>query len=373
MQACGDREKTRARRKTQLFACAHAKRRRSARIDNHVDQTKRVRTAIRASTCLCISTSDEPAGLSMWQHSVRRIGASHPTCLQRRDISVHRLRPIIDMNVHARERPNVTRHRRRRWIHRFTEESWRWCSRSHGWSSSCSAAAQRVVAGTLDKFRKCSEADSVYREQAWRGCRGKVSRGCACGSVFMGAGYYNVHAARLQDAGGAARAAQTAPAPEAATAAEQRALLDKYCVTCHNQRAKTAGLMLDSVDIEHLGEAPETWEKVAHMLRTGSMPPTGRPRPEPAARPPGDVSRRRPRPRGRGGAQRRADPAASPEPYRIRQRRPRSAGARHRRRRCCRATTPCSGSTTSPARSRCRRCCSNATWRSPPGQPPRRR
>ena len=109
--------------------------------------------------------------------------------------------------------------------------------------------------------------------------RGSVAWLGLSGFVFMGAGYYNVHAARLQDAGAAARAAQTAPAPEAATAAEQRALLDKYCVTCHNQRAKTAGLMLDTVDIEHLGEAPETWEKVAHMLRTGSMPPTGRPRP----------------------------------------------------------------------------------------------
>ena len=153
---------------------------------------------------------------------------------------------------------------------------------------------------------------------------------CLSGSVFMGAGYYNVHAARLQDAGGAARAAQTSTAPAAATAAEQRALLDKYCVTCHNQRAKTAGLMLDSVDIEHLGEAPETWEKVAHMLRTGSMPPTGRPRPEPAASArPGDVSRRRPRPRRRGGAQRRAHPAASAEPYGIRQCRSRSAGRRH--------------------------------------------
>jgi cytochrome c5 len=112
--------------------------------------------------------------------------------------------------------------------------------------------------------------------------RGSVAWLGLSGFIFMGAGYYNVHAARLQDAGAAARAAQTAPA-QAATAAEERALLDKYCVTCHNQRAKTAGLMLDTFDIEHLGEAPETWEKVAHMLRTGSMPPTGRPRPEPAA------------------------------------------------------------------------------------------
>ena len=57
--------------------------------------------------------------------------------------------------------------------------------------------------------------------------RGSVAWLGLSGFVFMGAGYYNVHAARLQDAGAAARAAQTAPAPEAATAAEQRALLDK--------------------------------------------------------------------------------------------------------------------------------------------------
>jgi hypothetical protein len=41
--------------------------------------------------------------------------------------------------------------------------------------------------------------------------------------------------------------------------------------------------MLDTLDIERLGESPELWEKVAHMLRTGAMPPTGRPRPDAAA------------------------------------------------------------------------------------------
>ena len=100
--------------------------------------------------------------------------------------------------------------------------------------------------------------------------------------VLLAAGYFNVHAARLQEAAAPKR---TAPAAATAdtSAAAQRALLDQYCVTCHNQRAKTAGLTLDALDIEHLGQAPETWEKVAHMLRTGAMPPTGRPRPDGAA------------------------------------------------------------------------------------------
>ena len=67
------------------------------------------------------------------------------------------------------------------------------------------------------------------------------------------------------------------------TPADQRALLDQYCVTCHNARLKTAGVMLDTLNLERLGDSPEVWEKVAHMLRTGTMPPTGRPRPDAAA------------------------------------------------------------------------------------------
>src|SRR5262245_32558808 len=62
-------------------------------------------------------------------------------------------------------------------------------------------------------------------------------------------------------------------------ATAHRALLDQYCVACHNERAKTAGLMLDKMDLERLPEAAETWEKVIRKLRGGMMPPTGRPRP----------------------------------------------------------------------------------------------
>ena len=50
-----------------------------------------------------------------------------------------------------------------------------------------------------------------------------------------------------------------------------RAFLNQYCVTCHNEKAKVAGLMLDKLDIEHAGQNAETWEKVVRKLRTGMM------------------------------------------------------------------------------------------------------
>src|SRR5262249_4844995 len=59
-----------------------------------------------------------------------------------------------------------------------------------------------------------------------------------------------------------------------------RQVLDKYCVPCHNERLKTAGLMLDNLDPARVGERPEIWEKVARKLRTREMPPPGRDRPD---------------------------------------------------------------------------------------------
>jgi mono/diheme cytochrome c family protein len=59
-----------------------------------------------------------------------------------------------------------------------------------------------------------------------------------------------------------------------------RPLLDQYCVTCHNQRLKTAGLLLDGLDGTHVEDSPEVWEKVTRKLRTREMPPPGRPRPD---------------------------------------------------------------------------------------------
>src|SRR5919198_6034512 len=74
----------------------------------------------------------------------------------------------------------------------------------------------------------------------------------------------------------------TKPAAAAPEVAAQRALIDQYCVTCHNSRAKTANLMLDQLDLAHLGEHAEIAEKVVRKLRAGLMPPTNMKRPDPA-------------------------------------------------------------------------------------------
>ena len=83
-------------------------------------------------------------------------------------------------------------------------------------------------------------------------------------------------AAPARPAGAANPALQAAPRP----AALDRALLDRYCVTCHNERMQTAGLMLDRVDINDLGASAPVLEKVVRKLRSGQMPPASARQPE---------------------------------------------------------------------------------------------
>ncbi len=67
-------------------------------------------------------------------------------------------------------------------------------------------------------------------------------------------------------------------------AAAQRALLDQYCVTCHNDRTKRANLSLEKLDLTaHVSDNPQFWEKVVRKLRAGVMPPPGVRRPDLAA------------------------------------------------------------------------------------------
>ena len=78
-----------------------------------------------------------------------------------------------------------------------------------------------------------------------------------------------------------ARAQSEAPVPKVPSpagiqdAATERALVDQYCVVCHNAKLKTANLLLDELDLAHLGAHAEIGEKVVRKLRAGMMPPTG--------------------------------------------------------------------------------------------------
>ena len=62
------------------------------------------------------------------------------------------------------------------------------------------------------------------------------------------------------------------------------ALVAQYCVGCHNAKLKTANLLLDELDLAHLGDHADIGEKVVRKLRAGMMPPSGRPRPDAATR-----------------------------------------------------------------------------------------
>ncbi|MEE2636787.1 MAG: DUF1592 domain-containing protein [Acidobacteriota bacterium] len=59
----------------------------------------------------------------------------------------------------------------------------------------------------------------------------------------------------------------------------ERALLDQYCVTCHNDRLQIGGLSLATLDLAHVEDHADVWEKVVSKLQAGMMPPAGRPRP----------------------------------------------------------------------------------------------
>jgi len=82
--------------------------------------------------------------------------------------------------------------------------------------------------------------------------------------------------------GGCVYAQNSASRPlESSTAAPTpQAVLNHYCVSCHNSKLKTAGLALDALDAAHAGDHSEAWEKVARKLRTREMPPPGLPRPD---------------------------------------------------------------------------------------------
>ena len=101
-------------------------------------------------------------------------------------------------------------------------------------------------------------------------------------------GVASLVALTLAPQGVVSAAAQQAAPKSASTAsagstADKRALLDKYCVGCHNARVQNGKMRLDNADVAKVGENGATWERVVRKVRGGVMPPPGAPRPEKAA------------------------------------------------------------------------------------------
>jgi mono/diheme cytochrome c family protein len=121
----------------------------------------------------------------------------------------------------------------------------------------------------------------------------KVSRALVvwCGVAVLGTVYLQLHAAPfgVEPAPGSTLAPLNlgaayaqAPSPASAAGIDRRAILAKYCFTCHNERVKSGGLVLDKLDLDAIGPHAETWEKVVAKLGARAMPPPRMPRPDEA-------------------------------------------------------------------------------------------
>ena len=79
----------------------------------------------------------------------------------------------------------------------------------------------------------------------------------------------------LADIGAAASGQPPASQPAARAATAPGAVVARYCASCHSERMKSGGLVLEKVDVENVAAHPEIWEKVVRKIRARAMPPAG--------------------------------------------------------------------------------------------------
>ena len=76
------------------------------------------------------------------------------------------------------------------------------------------------------------------------------------------------------------RAVSASNGAQESSLTDRQGLVDRYCVSCHNDQLETGGFTLESLNLADVGAHPEAWEKVVRKLRAGAMPPRPRPRPD---------------------------------------------------------------------------------------------
>jgi len=89
-----------------------------------------------------------------------------------------------------------------------------------------------------------------------------------------------------------ASTAQSAPAPTSTQASTQASpgpghaewkLVEDYCVKCHNTSDWAGNVAFDTMSADAVPEDAKVWEAAIKKLRSGLMPPPGKPQPEKAA------------------------------------------------------------------------------------------
>jgi hypothetical protein len=104
-----------------------------------------------------------------------------------------------------------------------------------------------------------------------------------CGAALILTGGLRAGAGDPQSVRPGSAAVQSSQASNSTSpAASHQAVLNRYCLGCHNEKTKTGGLSLTGTEIGNLTANPVLWEKVARKLQGRAMPPIGRPRPDEA-------------------------------------------------------------------------------------------
>src|SRR6187200_26757 len=76
--------------------------------------------------------------------------------------------------------------------------------------------------------------------------------------------------------------APAAAAAPAADAEKHLGTIKQYCVACHNDRTKTAGVSFEGMTPASISEHADVFEKAVRKLRGKVMPPPGSRQPDPA-------------------------------------------------------------------------------------------
>jgi hypothetical protein len=105
-----------------------------------------------------------------------------------------------------------------------------------------------------------------------------------CAFALIGAASHSLRADRaaVQQPAVAPATPTARPAP-ALSSVPDPALVQKYCVSCHNDRAKTGSVSFEGLDPAQAAAHADLWERALLKLRGGMMPPQGMPRPDAAA------------------------------------------------------------------------------------------
>ncbi len=77
-----------------------------------------------------------------------------------------------------------------------------------------------------------------------------------------------------------AAASGSKASPPSTSETNVAALVDEYCLSCHDKDHEKGGLVLETIASHDVAQHPDVWEKVIRKMRARLMPPVGKDRPD---------------------------------------------------------------------------------------------